>query len=149
MRICRASTVHLSGYRLGLWKTGFEDGQHEWRANVNPSRPTGEVRVVTTGQLVDTWGDETAASRLPPLPLPVSATREYMQTLAQRCALALSEASAAEPSEAIAAATDTAAIAAQPSSGEAAADADAEAGGATVAASLYPLLDLALSLIHI
>ena len=95
-KVCRASIVHVSGYRLGIWKTGFEEGQHEWRANVNPSKPDGKVVTVTTGEIGEAWGQSEARRRLPELPEARGATRSYLQTQARLRAVEASEAAEAE-----------------------------------------------------
>ena len=90
--LCRASVVHVSGYRLGKWAIGFEEGQYEWRANVNTSNPVGQVRPLTYGLVEQEWGEETASRRLPELPAPASVARGYLEATASRLAQATAEA---------------------------------------------------------
>ena len=73
MRLCRASLVVVRGYRLGLWRTGFDEGMTEWRANVNTTNPTGSVVAIDEGALADAWGDDVASRRLPPGQPPLTA----------------------------------------------------------------------------
>ena len=81
--VCAASLVVVSGYRIAVWKTGFEEGQVEWRAMINTQKPTGQVRAVTYGEVLSEWGDATAKARLPELPAAISATRSFLQRQAR------------------------------------------------------------------
>ena len=92
----RAQLVLVRGYRLGLWRTGFDEGQAEWRANVNTSNPTGSVRLLDDGMLADAWGDEVCARRIPIRMPPVSAaTRAGLLRSAADLAAAAEERAAA------------------------------------------------------
>lgn len=75
LSLCRADMVHVSGYALRMWRTGPADGQAEWRASVNTRNPTGEVRLLLDDAIVDAWGEDESARRLPTPPPPQSQSR--------------------------------------------------------------------------
>lgn len=67
-KVCEATLVLVTGYRMAKWKVGFTDGACEWRAMINPSKPEGQVG---DGATTQSWSTNSVGpARTPTLSSP-------------------------------------------------------------------------------